>query len=149
MNFLILSRNNAKTFSYQKHFFPYVIISVTDISSKPVIFNKSSELKSVLRLSFDDIDFESDNAISDNDAKRIISFINQWKNQINLVVIHCEAGVSRSAGICAALMLWLNGSNKIIFDNSHYNPNIRCYRIVLREIQKHWRVTNDNKTNER
>lgn len=136
MNFLILSRSNAKKFSYKKQEKPYIIISITDIASEKVVFNKSSYLKSVLRLNFDDVDTECDNAISDADAEKIVNFVTAWKNEVDLIVVHCEAGVSRSAGVCAALMLWLNDSDEPIFTNPFYKPNMKCYRTVLNQILK-------------
>ena len=136
MNFLILSRSNAKKFSYKKNEKPYIIISITDIASEKVVFNKNNCLKSVLRLNFDDVDAECDNAVSNSDAEKIVNFVTAWKNEVDLIVVHCEAGVSRSSGVCAALMLWLNGSDKLVFDNPFYKPNMKCYRTVLNQILK-------------
>ncbi len=32
-------------------------------------------------------------------------------------------------------MLWLNGSDKPVFENAYYRPNMRCYRFVLNSIE--------------
>jgi hypothetical protein len=47
--------------------------------------------------------------------------------------VHCGAGVSRSAGVAAALGKWLNNDDGFIFNNFSYCPNFTCYRLVLNE----------------
>ena len=136
MNFLILSRNRAKEFSCRKQAYPYIIISITDVGAERVGFRKNVFLKDVLRVSFEDVDTDGVHAITDDDARKIVRFVNKWKKQVELIVIHCEAGMSRSAGVCAALMLWINGSDEFIFGNPFYKPNMKCYRTVLNQIQQ-------------
>ena len=41
------------------------------------------------------------------------------------------AGVSRSAGIGAALILIFDGSDLPVFLNGRYHPNMKCYRTIL------------------
>lgn len=134
MDFLVLSRTKAKEYSYKRHDNPYIIISITDIASECVAFNKSQQLKAVLRLNFDDVDNKTSSAISPADAKRIVAFVKAWINQVELIIVHCEAGMSRSSGVCAALMLWINGDDAPIFSNAFYRPNMLCYRTVLNEL---------------
>ena len=134
MKFLVLSRTKAKEFSYKENTVPYIMISITDITLENVAFNRDEQLKALLRLKFDDTDVQCANAISKDDAKRIVDFVEKWKEIVELIVVHCEAGVSHSAGVCAALMKWLNGDDTPIFGNAYYKPNMRCYRVVLNEL---------------
>ena len=134
MDFLVLSRTKAKEYSYKCHDASYIIISITDIDSERIVFNKSKQLKAVLRLNFDDVDNKTASAISPDDAKRIVSFVKAWINQVELIIVHCEAGMSRSSGVCAALMLWINGDDTPIFGNAFFRPNMLCYRTVLNEL---------------
>lgn len=134
MRFLVLSRNKAKEYSYKKTDTPYIIISIIDINTKNVVFDRNVQLKDVLRLSFDDVEEECTGAISEYDAKRIVDFVYAWMNYIELIVVHCEAGTSRSAGVCGALMLWANGDDSEIFYNDLYRPNMRCYQMIKNEI---------------
>ena len=136
MNFLVLSRKNAIEFSGKEHQTPYIIISITDVNSENVVFKESSQLKGIVRLKFNDTDSEGVPAITSKDAKQIIDFVEEWKNHVELIVVHCEAGISRSSGVCAALMLWLNGDDTPVFDNAFYKPNMRCYRTILNEALK-------------
>ena len=59
-------------------------------------------------------------------------YIAQNHNKSSLV--HCGAGQSRSAGVAAAILKWMTGSDAQIFDNRKYTPNMRCYRLVLEAL---------------
>jgi protein-tyrosine phosphatase len=45
------------------------------------------------------------------------------------VMVHCEAGISRSAGVAAALSRAVNGDDADFF--ARRLPNRLCYRLVL------------------
>ena len=51
-----------------------MIISIIDIDSNPVLFAKNEQIKSILRLSFNDVDRDSFGAMNENDANSIVSF---------------------------------------------------------------------------
>ena len=82
------------------------------------------------------MDNQITSAISPDDAKKIVAFVKSWINHIELIIVHCEAGMSRSSGVCAALMLWINGDDTPIFGNAFFRPNMLCYRTVLNELLK-------------
>lgn len=132
MEFLVLSRNEAKKFSYSERKRNFIVISIHDIEQIPNLFNlKNRRLKGVLELAFDDVEWPSKRAISEADALKIIRFCEAMKDKIDLIVVHCEAGISRSAGVCAALMKIFNNDDMPIFNNARYCPNMSCYRAVL------------------
>ena len=131
----VLSRSKAKSLSYSNIQEPLVIISITDIASSPVQFSKNENIKDILRLSFNDMDKESSGAMLSEDANSIVRFCLHWLPQTNLLV-HCEAGISRSAGICAAILKWYEGSDMQIFGNAYYHPNMHCYREVLNAFER-------------
>jgi len=66
---------------------------------------------------------------TDQQAKQILQFINKYGKDVDLIVVHCEAGISRSAGVAGALSLIYNGSDQYYFDN--YLPNMLVYRKIL------------------
>ena len=99
----------------------------------------------ILDLSFadvdgqDSIDINDDYAaikelMTDKDAKKIAGFVDRYKNV--LLIIHCDEGVSRSAGIAAALLRHYTGDETAIFDDCFsYNPNMWCYFKVLKAFE--------------
>ncbi len=69
---------------------------------------------------------------TDAQAKEILSFIELRKNnngKEEMIVVHCEAGISRSAGVAGALSLIYNGSDQYYFDK--FLPNMLVYRKIL------------------
>lgn len=89
---------------------------------------------------FDDIDKEyfscGLNSISDDDAKRIVATVQEWKDKVDTIYVHCDVGVSRSAGIAAAISMALTGEDDYFFTSYLYVPNILCYRKVLAAFGK-------------
>ena len=52
------------------------------------------------------------------------------------MIVHCDAGISRSSGVAAAILKAKTGDDSQIFNNPKYRPNMRCYRIVLDEFMQ-------------
>ena len=131
----ILNRKEAKKFSCESHDFKTAIISITDTDKADVIFekNEANGIRAVLRLKFDDVerDYKNEHCITKEDAENIVKFVNKNKNKVDKFIVHCEAGVSRSAGVGAAIMKALNGDDWDVFKNPLKCPNMKCYRMVL------------------
>jgi predicted protein tyrosine phosphatase len=68
------------------------------------------------------------------DAKQVRRFIDKHVTEVENVVIHCEAGVSRSVGIAAALSRFMFGEDEVFFARGV--PNARVYQKVLEELMK-------------
>lgn len=62
-------------------------------------------------------------------AKNILDFVSRYSYMVDLIVVHCEAGISRSAGCASALSLIYNGEDQYYFD--HYLPNMLVYRKII------------------
>lgn len=90
-------------------------------------------ISSVLRLWFDDVESGKD-CIRKEDAEKIKRFVEAHKE--DSIIVHCDAGVSRSAGIAAALMKYYNGDDTPIFNNPKYCPNMLCYRTMLNTLME-------------
>lgn len=95
------SRRKAENFKFSDN---HIVISITDPGqSPPAIFTPLN----ILRIEFFDVkdDIESlkdaEGMFNEEHANSIISFLNQYKNSLNLVdlIVHCEAGICRSASI--------------------------------------------------
>lgn len=106
-----------------------LIISISNIDQSTPKINANN----ILLLHFDDEEKPHANAMTELDAKKIVDIVKLHKNKINEIIVHCGAGVSRSAGVAAALGKWLNGDDGFIFNNFKYCPNFTCYRLVLNE----------------
>ena len=104
-----------------------ILISITDPGRK---FPKVSRGWKLLRLSFHDLDevrCNKDILISEMDATFILEFIESTNPKE--IVINCEAGISRSAGVAVALEEILN-ENKQAF-KKYPNHNRRVASTIL------------------
>jgi len=68
---------------------------------------------------------------TEKDAKKILHFIEKWMDQIDTLIVHCNAGVSRSSGVAAAISKYLYGDDTEYFDSYKYNPNTTVYTVLL------------------
>lgn len=165
MKFEVLSREKARKMSFKQDIEDCIIVSITDVDSQFNRFNDNPHIKGICHIKFDDVDFGEENCISNEDGQSIIAFVNKYINSVDKIIVHCEAGVSRSAGVCAALMQIINGSDMEIFDNPKFCPNMSCYRTIMEtyygsydkeaadEKIRHnihiWRIANDLEEDER
>jgi predicted protein tyrosine phosphatase len=137
MEFHVYSRTKAKRESY-KFKKPTIIISITDPTKDLNIFAKNPNIVAVCRVQFDDTDKEifrpGEVLMTKADAKKIGDFVRAYKDMAECIIVHCEAGISRSSGIMAAIEKYLTGSDSDIFDNRKFCPNRHCYRLMLNEL---------------
>lgn len=142
MNFQVCNRNNvADTARYlNANGISNVIISIYDSDKSPVYIYRNNIpcTKAILPVMFDDIDKSVYGLIqiTSKDGENIARFINRYKQQVDVIIVQCEAGQSRSAGCCAAIMRYLTGNDSDIFDNPRYTPNMLVYRTVLNALVK-------------
>jgi predicted protein tyrosine phosphatase len=132
MWFLVLSRLRV---ARVRPNVPYVVISVTDPGSPDADIAPNPLRMGILRLQFWDTDLSTGytDAPSAEHAEAIVRFVREHQTHADLIVVHCEAGISRSAGIAAALCRWLNGHEDEFFER--YLPNRLIYRLILRMLQ--------------
>lgn len=69
---------------------------------------------------------------SEKNASDILDFVEKSKEAIDLLIVACEAGISRSAGTAAALGKIYLGSDDFVFESERYRPNIFIYRTILK-----------------
>lgn len=130
MKFRIMSKTAAENFSMHITN-KTIIISIVDVEDDWPNFDENPNIVDIIYNKFDDVDYDEDNVMTREQAEKIVKFVNEHINDVEEIIVHCEAGVSRSAGVCAALMLIVNGDDKEIFENSKYCPNRVCYRYIL------------------
>lgn len=139
MSFLVLGRDLAGSTAPD---LPYVVISITDPRRPEARLAASPLCRAVLRLSFHDsgqvIDVPGlqgpslgpEEAMTAADARRVLHFVTPHLGHVKLIVCQCEAGVSRSAGVAAALSRIVQGEDEYFF--THYWPNRHVYGLLLR-----------------
>ena len=138
MNVMVLNRVNAEKLSYNDFSSDKVIISIKTPEDEQAVFNAENDsIKDILYLSFYDVSTETQDifkgypAMTDEDALKIKEFVLKWKDKVDTIIVHCDAGVSRSAGVAAGILDGLDIDSSQIFDNNRYLPNSLCYRKTL------------------
>lgn len=93
-----------------------------------------SKIIDILYLEFDDIERELKGykPIEVEDAKAIADFVRKYEPLIDTLIVHCDAGFSRSAGVSAAISKYYFDTDEEYFDSGLYYPNTRCYSYVLK-----------------
>lgn len=121
----------------------WVCISITSTEDKIAnITCEHGNIKGLLRVHFHDIDGPANgmNLITMTQAQLIAVFIKKWYNKVPLILVHCHAGVSRSAAVVAAATKYFTGNDKIYFDE--FCPNMTVYRKVYEALSESY--TSDN-----
>ena len=89
----------------------------------------------ILNLRFYDLDEDTEifpyskYIFKPGDAQDTLDFVELINCGLDILCIHCEAGISRSAGIAAALSKIYTGNDNYFF--KHYCPNRLVYRTIL------------------
>jgi predicted protein tyrosine phosphatase len=129
-HFLILGRESVEKYQLQR---PHVVISVRDPGSEKAMLPGEMTRLDALFLEFDDLDgpYPSEKIILFNKghAAMILGFFEKWKDRVDTFVINCEAGISRSAGIGAALCKICGYDDSRFF--KQFCPNRLVYRTIL------------------
>ncbi|MEA2746105.1 MAG: hypothetical protein QOI41_248 [Myxococcales bacterium] len=117
------------------HEVPHILISITSSADDVARVRNNSACLGILRLSFADAETASDryaerDLFSREHATKIWSFVLQHRLDVERIVVHCDAGVSRSPAVGAALARVFNGSDAEFFAG-RYRPNMRVYRMLL------------------
>jgi len=157
MQFKIMSRSQADLF-YNNN--PYAFISISDATAvrEPFLEIRDKSLMgnclAVLPLFFWDIDpiqrgkyfgetfyYVNGKPVRDSQsglftgeqAEEILEFFNEYRHCVDFFAIHCNAGISRSSGVAAALQVVADGrgSDQWIFQDGRYMPNRWVYRKIL------------------
>ena len=132
MKLFVYSRRALE--AVQPHEVPHVIISITSGQQDVARIRSNEHCRGVLRLWFPDAEVESEkfsepDLFSPQHARKIWDFVRAHRD-VERIVIHCDAGVSRSAAVAAALARIIRGDDTEFFTGK-YQPNMRVYRLLL------------------
>lgn len=127
MNIIILNKAKAQGLSYKDFSSDKVIISIRTPGDERAEFNSGNNtIKDILYLSFYDVSteiqdiFKGYSAMTDKDAVKIRDFVLKWKDRVDTIWVHCDAGISRSAGVAAGIMDGIDEDSSQIFDSKMY-----------------------------
>jgi len=124
--FIVLSREEAEAYEPRGK---EICISISDPDAPPA--QVSSRFAAVLRLNFDDVTERwepSDVLFAEDHAREIREFLDSWPGA-ERVMVHCNAGVSRSPGVALGLCE-LRGWATAELERSHPGWN-RLVRSIL------------------
>lgn len=132
--FLIVGRAEAEAVD---PLVPYIYISIRDIGSDRPRLPKNPYFRGGIRLQFDDVQYSTFQykTITPRQARAIADFVKKNIRKADLVLVHCEAGISRSAAVAAAIMRYYWGDDRPVFRHPRYNPNMTVYRAVLKALR--------------
>jgi predicted protein tyrosine phosphatase len=134
--FIVLARKHVSRIAPDE---PYIVISITDPNTSDANVAESPNRTGLLRFKFNDTgDYGQplrDTVVMTADhARQILDFVADHKKDVSTIICQCEAGMSRSAGVAAALSHILQGQNKYFYAN--FEPNKWVYRTIIDEQQR-------------
>jgi len=129
----ILGRKAIIEYSKKPHIEQSIVISISDLQGEAphLLRSQCNGIIDQLKVNFDDVEVEGLRCISNEKADTIAIFVYKYQTVVEKIIVNCEAGISRSAGVAAAIMKHINGDDWDIFNNHKYCPSIMCYRKML------------------
>lgn len=139
MEFLVLSRHAVED-DFRACFIskPHINISIGDPELESANLPENEARKAELFMKFHDIDLRHERFINgeakyvlfnEDMAEVILDFVDLHVLDIELIVINCEAGISRSRGTACALAKILNNRDDDLFNQGC--PNMKVYNTIL------------------
>lgn len=126
---------------------PYGVISITDPDAPRCSLRPDPHRRGVLRLQFWDLEDEAwtgrnpiwhldpKDKFTQSHADQIHNFVRATRHN-KLTIVHCEAGISRSSGVAAALATAANcPDTDRYFTTPPAHPNWTVYRAVLQTLR--------------
>lgn len=135
---LIFSRDDAEDYAQEKHSKDSAVISIKstfDPSTPKIFSSEENHIKKVIFTTFNDAWTEREGCMTLDDAFRIAEFVKEINEEdIPRLVVHCDAGESRSAGIAAAISEYLFQTGDEILHK--YPANQTCYSLLLDALEQ-------------
>lgn len=147
MNIRVMSRNEAVAHSYKQEIPKCIIVSINCLGDSAPIFYKHTDptkerIIAVLKLNFNDIDRPYNNLEpKQENLVGLKTFIDTFKDnpEIEDIIVHCAAGISRSSAVAAAICQYLGLDElNIIWSNPNFVPNSLVYKLALNELGLEW-----------
>jgi len=111
---------------------PWAAISISSYNDWPEL--NSANRIGLLQLCFEDMEHNYKDYIlfQDKHAEQIYEFASEMAKKVEIILVHCQAGISRSPAVAAVLdKAFLGGETKSYFDE--YHPNKLVYKKMIQE----------------
>jgi hypothetical protein len=136
VRFFILGRREAEAFLSSD---PYAILGTTDPDQPDVTYVSSPHCRRILNLKFNDLRHPccSEHRMFDDELAKEIAAFAHWlrESDVSQLVVHCEAGVSRSSATALALARFLGyGIEDVLDPFARFRPNTFIYWRLAREL---------------
>ena len=131
MKFITFGEREIKSPAYQTIKDKHIVISITSADDEEIRLPNNVNRLSELFLKFDDVqDIDNRYIYFDRSmAKDILDFVENYCDKVSLIIVQCQAGLSRSVAIASALSKIMN-----YIDDSVYTkgiPNMFVYISLL------------------
>lgn len=132
MMFYVFSRGTAE--SVAPSALDHVIISIKTPGDADANIPTNNHTRGMLRLALPDADttarlLPGEELFSIDQANQVWDFLETTYDNIDLIVVHCDAGRCRSPAIAAAVSKVMMGNDDKFF--RQYTPNMHVYRTML------------------
>ena len=136
-SFKVMNRNACEKYCKRAHNESSIIISIKDPwdCDADIYQSDINNVKDILRLDFVDLEAEksSEYCMQDSDGKKVVKFVQKWLNKdIDMLIIHCNAGVSRSPGVMKGILKALLNDDSLITKNRNKKPNKTCFEVTYK-----------------
>lgn len=140
MDFKVLSKAEIESTSVQSKLTKkHIVLSISDTTDSIPLLPLNRNRLNTFYMFFDDIDKETEGIKSYQpfhklQAESLLVFINgmlEVHKDLEQIVVHCFAGVSRSIGMASALSFILDKTDTKIFKSGI--PNMRVYNMIIKE----------------
>lgn len=115
---------------------PYAVISIRSAGRRRARVPRPGHCLAVLYLCFDDAEPVAGlqpkspvQLMSPGQAAQIWAFVDKHRGQTGAILVHCEAGMSRSPAVAAAICRAMGQDDRTYFQT--YQPNLHVYRTLL------------------
>lgn len=111
---------------------PWAGISITtDFGDWPEV--DQANCVGLLRLQFADLEepHSGEKLFDEGDAQSILDFVGEVWSQIEILMVHCRAGLRRSPAVAGALSRIYFGHDSAWFQQGVYEPNMLVYDTLL------------------
>lgn len=152
MEIQIMSEDRVEEFSGQPIKDKCIIVSIRSRTCPKADIVSSSSIIDVLYLQFDDVTPTKRPDIAmvmtGEHAEEIKEFVDEYKDKVDLIIINCEAGISRSSAVAFGIGKYLGLDVGWIMSCGKYMPNWHCLNVLNNVLELNIDLDSMNKMRE-